>query len=135
MTAGLQEFIIPVTPLSSRSHPKLTSAIVEAIIGAVYLDRGLDAAKKVARGLKIEIYQDFTDQVQTLFKLAYTRINPHLDNIRRNQGLVNKRKNSQIYYCTVAPQPHPYQCQTRARVHSNRSWVSICDLAPRRFTS
>ncbi|KAI4199913.1 MAG: hypothetical protein LQ350_004265 [Teloschistes chrysophthalmus] len=55
--AGLQDFVVPAVPSTTRSdpaYPRWTSSVVEAVIGGVYLDQGLDAAKTVARKLKIE---------------------------------------------------------------------------------
>lgn len=39
----------------SQVSPKTMSATVEAIIGAVYLDGGMDAAKMVVRNLGIQV--------------------------------------------------------------------------------
>ncbi|KAL8692817.1 MAG: hypothetical protein Q9218_002232 [Villophora microphyllina] len=61
--AGLKRFINSASG-STQDIPVLVMAsTVEAIIGAVYLDGGLNAAKRVAHGLKIEVDEDYTDRV------------------------------------------------------------------------
>ncbi|KAL8771663.1 MAG: hypothetical protein Q9194_004803 [Teloschistes cf. exilis] len=106
MAAGLQDFVLPVVPSPTRpkpSNPRWSSTIVEAVIGGVYLDQGLDAAKTVARRLKIEVSEGFNDQVRTLLRLAYSHIKPCLDYLRlSSEGLVNQRRESQIEYRVMA---------------------------------